>query len=318
MPLLVGMDEAGYGPRLGPLVISATVWRVPDALRASTLRTTLRGALTSVPTDERRIAIADSKLLYKSGGGLRLLERGVLPCLAAAGVQIARWLDLRAALNLSCSKDYDGEPWHDGFDPPLPFDATAEELQTLADRLRRCLRRTGVELIALRSRSVFPRAFNRLVTSHGNKATALSVATIGLLAELFRQYPGEPVFAVCDKHGGRNHYGSLLQMAFPDPLVEVHGEGREVSTYRWGPANARTEVRFQKGGESFPPAALASMLSKYIRELSMRAFNDYWLSRAKDLKPTAGYPMDAWRFRREIEPMTRELGIEESVYWRCC
>ena len=28
MPYLVGTDEAGYGPNLGPLVVSATVWRV--------------------------------------------------------------------------------------------------------------------------------------------------------------------------------------------------------------------------------------------------------------------------------------------------
>src|SRR3954452_13849763 len=30
MGILIGMDEAGYGPHLGPLVIAATVWHVPD------------------------------------------------------------------------------------------------------------------------------------------------------------------------------------------------------------------------------------------------------------------------------------------------
>ena len=28
MPLVVGIDEAGYGPTLGPLVVGATLWRV--------------------------------------------------------------------------------------------------------------------------------------------------------------------------------------------------------------------------------------------------------------------------------------------------
>ena len=28
---LIGTDEAGYGPNLGPLVISATVWQVSGA-----------------------------------------------------------------------------------------------------------------------------------------------------------------------------------------------------------------------------------------------------------------------------------------------
>ena len=29
MGYLIGTDEAGYGPNLGPLVISASVWHVP-------------------------------------------------------------------------------------------------------------------------------------------------------------------------------------------------------------------------------------------------------------------------------------------------
>ena len=29
MGLVIGMDEAGYGPNLGPLVISVTAWDVP-------------------------------------------------------------------------------------------------------------------------------------------------------------------------------------------------------------------------------------------------------------------------------------------------
>ncbi len=29
MGFVIGMDEAGYGPNLGPLVLTATVWEVP-------------------------------------------------------------------------------------------------------------------------------------------------------------------------------------------------------------------------------------------------------------------------------------------------
>ena len=30
MGILIGMDEAGYGPNLGSLVVAATAWEVPD------------------------------------------------------------------------------------------------------------------------------------------------------------------------------------------------------------------------------------------------------------------------------------------------
>ena len=30
MGILIGMDEAGYGPNFGPLVVAATAWEVPD------------------------------------------------------------------------------------------------------------------------------------------------------------------------------------------------------------------------------------------------------------------------------------------------
>ena len=32
MGYLIGTDEAGYGPNLGPLVISATAWEAPDGV----------------------------------------------------------------------------------------------------------------------------------------------------------------------------------------------------------------------------------------------------------------------------------------------
>ena len=37
MPYLLGTDEAGYGPNLGPLVISASLWEVPEGVRGDDL-----------------------------------------------------------------------------------------------------------------------------------------------------------------------------------------------------------------------------------------------------------------------------------------
>jgi hypothetical protein len=73
---------------------------------------------------------------------------------------------------------------------------------------------------------------------------------------------------------------------------------------------------FRVGCEEFLPTALASMTAKYHRELAMRAFNDFWLARVPGLRPTAGYPGDSRRFKREIAGVQRALGIEDRVLWR--
>jgi hypothetical protein len=121
----------------------------------------------------------------------------------------------------------------------------------------------------------------------------------------------------CDKFGGRNRYAPLLQTTFPEYLVEVLRESRALSLYRWGPAERRVEFQFAAKGERFLPSALASMTSKYLRELAMLAFNHFWTQRVPGLAPTAGYPTDARRFKRDIAAVQSKLGIDDRVLWRC-
>jgi hypothetical protein len=68
--------------------------------------------------------------------------------------------------------------------------------------------------------------------------------------------------------------------------------------------------------EACLPVALASMASKYLRELAMRALNDFWGRRLTGLRPTAGYPSDARRFKTDIATVQAELQIDEHVLWR--
>ena len=121
---------------------------------------------------------------------------------------------------------------------------------------------------------------------------------------------------ICDKHGGRNRYRALLEEHFPDDFIEVRAEGPRQSVYRFGPADRRVEVSFRVGAEACLPAALASMASKYLRELAMLAINDFWRRRVPQLRPTAGYPADAKRFRADIAESVRALDIPERVLWR--
>ncbi|MCH5377245.1 MAG: hypothetical protein JJ992_25055 [Planctomycetes bacterium] len=321
MAFLIGTDEAGYGPNLGPLVIAATLWRVPESHRDDDLYRLLQGVVTNrvsnsrLPTD---VPIADSKALYKSGGPLTNLEMGVYPALAAVGVSPSRWRHIWPPVAPGCESQLDMIPWYQGFDADLPSDPTFPDRLPLSELFRRGLSQNGVELLAIRARVVFAEEFNAHLERLGGKGGLLSNLTMKLVGELMTPLGNESILVHCDKHGGRNRYGPLLQSHFPEYLVEVGGESRAASRYRWGPPSRRAEFRFVAKGESFLPSALASMVAKYLRELAMKAFNHFWQQRIAGLKPTAGYPGDARRFLAEIERECRELRIDRDRIWRKC
>jgi hypothetical protein len=121
---------------------------------------------------------------------------------------------------------------------------------------------------------------------------------------------------VCDKHGGRNRYGALLQHHFPEQWIDTLAESGPASRYAWGPGESRVEICFRVKGEAELPVALASMTAKYHRELAMRAFNHFWCERVPGLRPTAGYPSDSKRFKVAITQLQNEMGIEDDCLWR--
>jgi hypothetical protein len=389
MGILIGTDEAGYGPNLGPLVVAATAWHVDDEIfntprlnddstgnddparleigepasaggnlsnsaggnggegsvatlepksaRGSSaaagnpkseiefdLYRHLRNIVAKSPS-ERRVPIADSKVLYNPAAGLRHLERGIHAVLHAMEQQLNCWSEIVHY----CGADPDGchrrVCWPSDFDCALPVHAESQELSRLGARFVRACGPPGIKPLAIRARMVFPEQFNDLVEYHGNKATALSNITVALLRDVMDMIPCSllpapcsppPIYAVCDKHGGRNFYTALLQHHFSEhwiaPVYESHAQSR----YEWGPPEARVRVTFRMNGEAFLPTALASMTAKYLRELAMRAFNDFWCALVPDLKPTAGYYGDSRRFKKAIETKQHELKIDDHVLWR--
>ena len=320
--LLIGTDEAGYGPNLGPLVVAATIWRTSagvdcDALYGHLDDVVCRKAAPRTARDER-LRIADSKQLYRPGAGWRHLERGVLTALAMVGKSVNNWTQIWAAVDPKNTSAIPSLPWYADFQLPLPRDATAAEVDCWRRRLCNVLPARGVELVGVLARVVFPEEFNRRVEALGSKGTLLSEVTLQLVNKSREFGAGELVTIRCDKHGGRSRYGPLLQATFPEYLIEVVREGRKRSEYRWGPEGERVEIGFVAGGEQFLPAALASMTAKYLRELAMLAFNQFWSCLLPGLRPTAGYPVDAKRFKAEIDATQRQLGIGDGLLWRKC
>jgi ribonuclease HII len=328
MPYLVGVDEAGYGPNLGPLVVAATAWSAPRGVGPEKLYSRLAKLVrppladaeptphAAADSPDDRLAIGDSKQLYKSGGTLGNLERGVHAALDLLDRPARRWCDIWPRVDRECACQTDSLPWHEGYDEPLPTEGSCgwdlPRLQTLINGLKSA----KVGLVELQATLLYPGRFNELVDRYDNKAEVLSHTSLTLVRRVLDSLPDEQVIVACDKHGGRGYYAGLLQHYFPDALVQIRTETRELGCYVLQHAGRQVEFRFLAKGERMLPIAWASMTAKYLRELAMRPFNAFWQRHVADLEPTAGYPNDARRFWEAIRPAQEQLGIADRVLWR--
>jgi hypothetical protein len=299
MPWVVGIDEAGYGPNLGPFVQAAVALRLPDDDLGgwATLRATVRRAHED---DDGRLLVDDSKKVYAGGTGFNRLAAGVAAALRHRPTRVG---DLAAAVLAEWGRGrLDDECWYDPtgelewFDHPDLGDADP----------------------SFSAAVVATPAFNAAVDRSGTKGSVTADGVGQFLAHLHATLPpGEPVVASCDKLGGRNFYGALLAAAFPDGWPVAEKESANESRYRILNLDREVTVTFRPraDGESVC-VALASMLAKYLREVCMKQFNAFWAKHVPGIQPTAGYPGDAKRFYDEIRPAMEALGLEPDAVWR--
>jgi len=331
--IIAGIDEAGYGPLLGPLVVSATAIELVDApMPMETeaipcLWRLLKNAVAKkTPVRRGRLLIADSKIVHNLQDGDKLLERGVL----------AFWRILQPLSDppetLTVNKlleafgchnhELTSHPWYAPHDLQLPWLAEPGDLAISANMLSLAMIAAKIRPVAMRTRVVSEKAFNRLVGGTHNKASALVSITLEHLYYLHTTFGTQGLVVGIDKQGGRDHYTSLLLQSFPDAQLKVLLESPECSSYLLQEKLSdgrirRTLLHFREKGESvFLPTALASMICKYLRELCMHSFNAWWCQQITGLRPTAGYHQDGSRWLLDVEPHLPRLGIQKEMLIR--
>ena len=71
MAWLIGVDEAGYGPNLGPFVMTAVACRLPEGQADLDLWSALRSAVRrGADKADGRLLVDDSKVVYSTVRGL--------------------------------------------------------------------------------------------------------------------------------------------------------------------------------------------------------------------------------------------------------
>lgn len=313
MAVVAGIDEAGYGPRLGPLVISAAAFEVPDQAADQCLWTRLDAVVTRSRRDRARIAVDDSKRLFSQATGVRHIERTALAFAAAAGQEATTFQGLLTGL----AEGADGlaaYPWYEGADCPVPLAADAGQVGPDARRLQET---PAARFLGVRSIPVLVGEYNRLVDQVGTKSATLFLKNAQLLTELWRDWGDRGLIVHVDKHGGRNAYGLLLHQTFFGARIATLAEGRDHSLYDVRDGRRRMTIGFYMNGDArHLPIALASIYSKYLRELFMHHFNAFWTARLPGLKPTAGYAADANRFLADTQEARQRLAIDERLLIR--
>ncbi len=319
---LSGLDEAGYGPMLGPLVVGLTTLQSREPIEPGAPWTDLFPAAGPPSRDKRGIAVADSKRLHRpSSGDLSPLEEGVLAFVALerGGTPPKSFVELIDHLTAGRSDYLADYPWYRNADLELPVSASSLTWMGKLRKLQRTMTRVGISVAEVRAIPLEVLEFNRQLERLKTKGELNAWAIGRFLSWLWRQPGRNTASAWSDRLGGRQRYGPLLAPLFPNSRFQVIEQEVTNQTYR---IEAQTgsqslEIHFQKEGENVSfPTALASMTAKYVRELHMRLFNQWWQERLPELKGTAGYPQDARRFLGDIEEVRKSHDVDMSLLVR--
>jgi len=317
--LVTGIDEAGYGPVLGPLSVCSVTFEIPEKDRDRCLWSLLDRSVTRKPHPSKsdpRLPVCDSKKLHAGAAKFARLERTASAFLGLAGHECKGFTKLVADVVDGWEACADPPPWYGEADLSLPVEANRADIRTQTAAVSSNMKARGVRLVGMRAVLLPASEYNRMVAATKNKASVLFWATMRLVTRALADNDAAHSFLV-DRQGGRSAYASVLMKWLDIDTLAVVAENARVSRYALTHLPHLCDIGFYKNGEEQHfPIALAGIMAKYLRELSMRLFNRYWRERIEGLSGTAGYYQDGMRFFGQVRPYLKSLGLTESSVLR--
>lgn len=314
MNFQAGVDEAGLGPILGPLVVAGVAMGGPEGSDPWQL---LAGRVSRERHAKGKFRVADSKKVHSGPRGLERLEQTVLGFWGAfrgtLPKTLAEWLaDLGhdTAPLAHC-------PWYQSLDLPLPLHGDRALLELQAAMLARDIETAGLQFARIAVRPVEVEEWNALIAETDNKSRAHFRVYAEVIARILDVLPAG-AHLVADRAGGRMHYRNDLQRIRPGSRVEVVQEQKAVSVYRLHEQGTARTITFSEKAENRAfPTALASCFAKYTRELFLRVLNGWFAQQVPGITPTAGYFVDGHRFLTDLEPHAARMALPRDLLVRC-
>lgn len=309
---LAGVDEAGLGPILGPLVVGGVVMSGPEGVAPWRL---LQRHVAKQKHSKGKVRVADSKKVKQGPHGLRRLEETALVFWSALhGEPPATLQDWLVALGHDL-EPLQRCPWYEQLDLPLPRRADRDWVTLTGSLVARALERGDCQLVDVAVRAVDVEQWNELIAATDNKSRAHFHAYGAVLAQLVRRMlprigDGDGGRLIADRCGGRTRYRNDLERLLPECTVATLEERPDRSSYTLHATDRELSLTFAERAEdrSFP-TALASCFAKYLRELHIECLNRWFAERVPGLAPTAGYYVDGHRFLRDIQPQLDALAL---------
>ena len=276
----VGIDEAGYGPLVGPLVCAAVEFDgAPEEFERTLERWTLE--------------VADSKALYSGPDTLWRLESVTLSMLDPVPRRVGELLE---ALVGPCERPFYLDP-----DRPLPIHRRTR-IERPPARIR--------TRVGLRTAAAFNAAHRRLPTK-AEIAWELVAAHIVRVAS-----EDGPLAVLVDRQGGRRFYAGHLLRALGTMVNSVR-ENAEQSVYRLPRREGAVEIRFiTRGDGRFRAVGLASVAAKYVREVFIDALNRWLGERELHDGRLNGYGAQRRLARRLAELLQKNHGVDAGAFLR--
>ena len=310
---LVGIDENGLGPLLGPLIVTCVSFEVSSKLSPQKMMECGR----AIGIDDSKQSAGFGRMTLAESIALAATEKihGKVPTdldtlsgkLSVASLRERKSLCPKATLHPEANQS-----WRPCWEPKVCLPAFGGDPHHGAKAIAK-LQRKGILLKDIRFAIACVGSLNQRLSRGVNKLQHNLSLFERLLLDA-RKRANAPLEAVCGQVGGIRKYPSYFR-SLGERKIKTVEETRMRCRYE---VEKLGDVSFEvKADATHLPVAFASMIGKYLRELMMERQMQFYQDQEPKLPSVSGYhdPVTR-RFVSQSKNLRKKLNIQDSCFAR--